>query len=85
MHLEFNIDEKSHTAQLSIELANLTTPKETKNLLALITIISADFYFDPELELAQLQEIIDNGSLNNNKIFIEINTKERRKRERSWL
>lgn len=59
MKFDFQINPKNHSASLNINAADVKNEKDLKDTLSLISIISADFYLDPELEIDQLEEIIN--------------------------
>lgn len=52
-----------HT-KASFELAHFNSDKDLKESLAIIFMISADYYLDPELELDDLQGFIEQGRNN---------------------
>ncbi len=49
----------------SFELSNFQTEKDFKEALAIIFMISADYYLDPELELQDLKEFVGQASESN--------------------
>lgn len=72
MLVDFKIDPKAQCALIKFNPQNISSDKDTKDLLSLMTIVCADFYLDPELELEQLEEIITKGKEENKQIEILI-------------
>lgn len=60
MQVDFNIFPDK--ALLKFPLTAFTNEKDYKDALALIIIVCADFYVDPELDPEQLQELVESNS-----------------------
>lgn len=58
MIVDIQFNPKEQSAILTYELANFATELNKKECLAIITIVSADFYLDPEIELEHLDEFL---------------------------
>lgn len=76
MKFDFKINPKTHDANLFINSSDINNDTDIKNLLALITIIGADFYLDPEITVEEMQSIIDNGKEKNKNLMINFNEEE---------
>jgi hypothetical protein len=76
MKNEFSINPKTHEANLVISPDNISNDQDIKNLLALITIIGADFYLDPEISIDEMKGIIDSAHEKNKQIMINFNEEE---------
>lgn len=62
MLVNIEIIEKPELAtKASFELKNLQSEKDYKEALAIIFMISADYYLDPELEIEDLKEYVHQG------------------------
>ena len=70
MKVSFEIEPKNHIALLAIDPNELNKEKDYKDLLSLITIISADFYLDPELEIDYLKELCDKAKSDKKSLLI---------------
>jgi hypothetical protein len=58
MLTEFKVDPKNQECTLTFQFSNFTSPASYQNALSLIFIVCADFQLDPELEMADFEEII---------------------------
>lgn len=59
MKIDFSINPKDHSAHLKYSPKDVSNEMDYKNLLSLITIVGADFYLDPELELEQIKDLTE--------------------------
>ena len=76
MKFDFKINPKTHDANLIVNSLDIKNDNDIKNLLALITIIGADFYLDPEISVEEMQSIIDNGKEKSKNLLINFNEEE---------
>jgi hypothetical protein len=58
MLVDINFDEKNHETFATFELKNIENERSIKELLAIITMISADYYLDPEIGIEDVQNFI---------------------------
>jgi len=72
MKIDFKINEKDHSANILINPIDAEKAIEQKNLLALVTMVCADFYLDPELELEQLNDFIHQAKEKESTILLTI-------------
>ena len=61
MKIDFTINPKTHSAHIKYNPKDFSQDKDYKDLLSLITIVGADFYLDPELELEQIKDLTEKG------------------------
>jgi ABC-type multidrug transport system ATPase subunit len=52
VNIEFN--EKVHETYATFEIEHMSDERKIKEVLAIITMISADYYLDPELEVEDM-------------------------------
>lgn len=57
MQINFSINPKDHSAHIHFDPKKINNDKDYKDILSLITIVGADFYLDPELELEQIKDL----------------------------
>ena len=55
------IEKPELSTQATFQLESFSAPKDYKEALAIIFMISADYYLDPELEIEDFQNIIKQG------------------------
>ena len=74
MNVDITFQEKPELATTaSFKLLNLNTDKDFKEALAIIVILSADYYLDPELGVEDLQDYVNQAKENNKaKMTLEI-------------
>jgi len=58
MKLDISFHPQDHMAFLNFAVSDFTTELQYKECLAIVTIISGDFYLDPELEITDIEEFV---------------------------
>jgi hypothetical protein len=58
MIVDIEFDEKNHETFATFEISNMADERKIKEVLAIITMISADYHLDPELEVDDMQGFI---------------------------
>ena len=61
MLVDIKFNEKTQSSTATFELVNLNTENDLKQCLAIVTVLAADYYLDPEIEVEQLQDFIKQG------------------------
>ncbi len=61
MNTNITIDPKSFEASITFKFEDYKAPKDFKDSLAIISMIAGDYSLDPELELEDFQQLIDQG------------------------
>ncbi len=70
MNVDITFQEKPELATIaSFKLLNLKTEKDFKETLAIIIILSADYYLDPEIGVEDLMEFTEQAKENNKAIM----------------
>ena len=61
MNVDIKFNQKEQSCSLEFSFLNLVNDMAIKEALAIITIISSDFYLDPELDVDEMNEFISQG------------------------
>lgn len=61
MLVDIKFIEKTQSSTATFELSNLASEMDLKQCLAIVTVLAADYYLDPEIEIGQLQDFINKG------------------------
>lgn len=62
MLVDISFDEKNHETFATFEILNMHNDRAIKEVLAIITMISADYYLDPELEIEDMNNFISQAN-----------------------
>ena len=61
MICDIKINPKTFECTLEFELAHFNSDKEFKDSLAILTMLSGDYSLDPEIELDEFKDLINQG------------------------
>lgn len=70
MNVDIKIDRRTLNASVQFNFEKIEGLDDLMDSVAIISMISADFSLDPELDLEDFKELIDNGKASGNKSII---------------
>jgi hypothetical protein len=59
MIVDIEFDEKNHETFATFEIEHMSDERKIKEILAIVTMISADYHLDPELGVEDMQGFIE--------------------------
>ena len=63
MKVDFEINDKTYEAKIEFAISELESPANIANAMALVTIVAADYELDPELEQADMLDLIEKAKV----------------------
>ena len=62
MLVDIEFDEKNHETFATFETSRMNDERKIKEVLAIVTMISADYHLDPELEVEDMLDFIEQSN-----------------------